>query len=274
MELLILGGTIVYIAFIIGIVVFALNKAKIAHAESQHKLSDAELFKLMAKANHFLTAEQLVNLSTLTLKEAKARLVHLAMQGVLRRFQRGMDPSVFQLKGDVPLINALPAKMDNLSESEIVEIILMHVDDYQVTIAELVVIFGIDIYQAKTLINRLKKHGLLSVLRNGLEHVYVVKKTIHLQKPLLRTGNKKNDLYKMPILEEEKFEIPDADVLEIALQNKGIITPTSLCLKLKIPINEAKLKLEELHELGAFEMDVNETNYTIEYRLSDKSLLP
>lgn len=66
--------------------------------------------------------------------------------------------------------------------------------------------------------------------------------------------------------------ITDADVISVAVQSKGKVTPAALCLKLNISIDEAKKKLDELYKKEIFEIDVTETG-TVTYLLSDKDLL-
>ncbi|CAA6804009.1 MAG: Unknown protein [uncultured Aureispira sp.] len=275
MKILFIIGVILYFLFIIGIVYWAKNRLKGQHAESQHKLSDADLFKMMTQANHFLTVEQLVASSSLNKKEAKARLTHLGYQGVLRSYydSSGTGNAIYQLKEEVPLIASIRSNIKTFSEKEIIEMILLHVDDYQVTVAELVVIFGIDIYESKALIQRLKKSGHISILRKGLKYIYVINQSIRLKAPKLRTSAKKSDLQKIQLPIEQRIKIPDADVIQLAIDHAGKLTPTLLCLKKKISIDEAKQKLEELYEQGAFVMDVDEVNYVMEYRLRDQSLL-
>lgn len=275
MKALVILGLILYFLFIIGIVYWAKNRLKGQHALSQHKLSDADLFKMMTQANHFLTVEQLEASSSLTKKEAKARLQHLGYQGVLRSYydSTGTGKAIYQLKEEVPLIASVRSNVNALSEKDIIEMILLHVDDYQVTVAELVVIFGIDIYEAKALIQRLKKRGKINILRKGFKAIYVINQSIHLKEPKLRTTSKKSDLQKLQIPNEERMKIPDADVIQLAIDHEGKLTPTLLCLKKKISIDAAKQKLEELYEQGAFVMDVDEENYVMEYRLRDRSLL-
>jgi predicted transcriptional regulator len=273
-EALIAVGIFTYVAGMIGLVYWATNRWRASHAATQYKFSDAEVFKLMARANHFLTEKQLAAASPLTEKEAKARLMHLSIQRVLRRFYDGTgQASVYQLKEEVPLINSLPANIHNLSEKDIIDVVLMHVDDYQVTIAELVVIFGIDIYEARKLITQLRKHGSVTTLRKGFGYVYVVKHPIGLKTPNLRTTPRKKDLGKIAIPDQKRIKIPDSDIIQLAIENKGKLTPTLLCLKKKIPINEAKIILEQLYEQGAFIMDLDEQNFIMEYHLRDKSLL-
>lgn len=275
MKILFIIGVILYFLFIIGMVYWAKNRLKGQHAESQHKLSDADLFKMMTQANHFLTVEQLVASSSLNKKEAKARLTHLGYQGVLRSYydSSGTGNAIYQLKEEVPLIASIRSNIKTFSEKEIIEMILLHVDDYQVTVAELVVIFGIDIYESKALIQRLKKSGHISILRKGLKYIYVINQSIRLKAPKLRTSAKKSALQKIQLPIEQRIKIPDADVIQLAIDHAGKLTPTLLCLKKKISIDEAKQKLEELYEQGAFVMDVDEVNYVMEYRLRDQSLL-
>lgn len=272
--LAIILGITVYIAFIVWIVWWSRKRIKKKHAESQHKLSDAELFKIMTEANHFITVEQLTTVSSLTPKEAKSRLMYLAMDRIIFRYSdvSGSGKSVYQLKEEVPLISSVRTNLNSLSEQEIIEVILLHVDDYQITVAELVVIFGIDIYEAKALIKRLKTHGMLTVLRKNFKHIYVIKKSVRQKMPKLRQTPKKKNAAKIAIPEQAKIKIPDSEIIQLAIDHEGKLTPTLLCLKKKISIDAAKQQLEELYEQGAFVMDVDKDNYVMEYHLRDKFL--
>lgn len=126
-EAIAIFGVVAYMAFVVWLVIWIKTKWKKAHAETQYKITDAEIFKMMTKANHFLSEEQLAAVTDLTDKEAKARLMHLAMQGVITRFHdaSGMRGSVYQLKEEVPLINSLPAKIHNLSDTDIIDVVLI-----------------------------------------------------------------------------------------------------------------------------------------------------
>jgi len=66
--------------------------------------------------------------------------------------------------------------------------------------------------------------------------------------------------------------ISDADIISAAIQAKGKISPTALCLKLDISVDEAKRRLEDLRKKEIFEIDVTETGL-ITYDLIDKGLL-
>ena len=80
-----------YIVFIIGLVIRVNKRNKDLHRQTQYKLSDAELFKMMTAANHFISSQQLASSTSLTLKEASAKLQYLSMQKVIRKFNNSKD---------------------------------------------------------------------------------------------------------------------------------------------------------------------------------------
>jgi len=246
------------------------------YEQTKDKASDADIFKIMENSNHFITEEQLAAATDLTKKEAANRLAHLAMAGALRRYYdaNGSMKGVYQLIEGVPLFDSLPAELDGLSEDEIISVILLHVDDYQVTIAELVVIFGINVSKAKILLKRLKKAGKLNVLYNqGFRRIYVINKSLHTPQPVLRDAPRKRSRAQLAIPAQEKIKIPDADVLQLAIEYDGRLTPTLVCIKLQVSMDEAKMKLENLYEQGVFEMAIDEQNALLEYQIRDRSLL-
>ncbi|MCP4439420.1 MAG: hypothetical protein GY810_10810 [Aureispira sp.] len=237
-------------------------------AKTQDKISDAEILQLVYRANHFLTADQLASVSPLTKKESKTRLTQLSMQKALRRLHGNTGFNVYQLQQDVPLSPPQEVDLEKLSEQEIVSIILDQVQDYQVTPAQLSVIFGLDIKSARKLLKRLRTHGLVTInYTKGFQRIYVIKQPLNANPPKLK------NLIAAPILKDlERIKIPDADVLDIAIQNKGRITPSVLCVAKRIPLEEAKIKLDKLYEQGAFHIDVDEKEGTIAYLLRDSKL--
>lgn len=66
--------------------------------------------------------------------------------------------------------------------------------------------------------------------------------------------------------------ITDAEVISVAIQAKGRVTATALCLKLDISVDEAKRRLEDLRKKEIFDIDVTDTG-VITYSLIDKDLL-
>lgn len=249
------------------------------YKKSKHKFSDADVFMTMAKANHFLTPKQLAAVSPLNEKEAKARLMHLSLEGIVRRYQDGNGiHSVYHLMEELPENPVLPMSINGLSDQEIVDAVMKYSDDYQITIAELVIVFGLEIEAAQNVLKRLRKSGLVGRLWKGMSLIHVVKDPLRqvapkVKIPVLSTTNIYKEKHKKELKEEVRLKIPDADVLNMAINHKGRLTATLLCLKLKISMEEAQIKLDELYEQGAFIMDVNEKDAIIEYHLRDKNLL-
>jgi ribosomal protein S25 len=277
MKILILIAALGLPIFLTVFIVYAIKAHyKNIYEQTKHKASDADIFKIMARSNHFITEEQLAAATDLTKKEAANRLAHLSMEGALRRYHdtSGSMKGVYQLIEGIPLFDSLPAELDGLSEDEIISVILLHVDDYQVTIAELVVIFGINIAAAKVLLARLKKADKLNTLYNqSFQQIYVINKSLHTPQPVLRLVPRKKDRAQLAIPEQRKLKIPDSEVLQLAIEYDGRLTPTLLCIKLQVSMDEAKLKLEHLHEQGVFEMRIDEENALLEYQIRDRTLL-
>lgn len=277
MKGLIVLGLFGFIIFMVVFVYYAVKAHyKGIYEKTKHKATDAAIFKIMANANHFITEEQLAATTNLTVKEASQRLAHLAMEGALRRYydSNGSMKAVYQLIEGVPIFDSLPAELEGLSEDEIISIILLHVDNHQVTIADLVVIFGINVSDAKNLLERLKKAKKVNVLYNqSFQQIHVINQSLHVSQPVLRTAPRKRDKAQLVIPAQEKIKIPDADVLQLAIEHDGRLTPTLVCIKLQVSMDEAKLKLESLHEQGVFEMGIDEQNALLEYKIRDRSLL-
>jgi predicted transcriptional regulator len=119
---------------------------------------------------------------------------------------------------------------------------------------------GISLSNAKARINHLFISGLLrkdnSEVKKG-ETKYFLKDNIF--------KHSKSTSY----LSEE---ITDATLINLAIKNEGIISPSSVCLKLNVSIDAAKQKLEELRKKEVFITEVNE-NGALVYRLIDSDLI-
>lgn len=246
------------------------------HKSTQHKFSDADVFRVMSNANHFITHKQLATISPLTEKEARIRLAYLRGFGVLDQFICSADWStaVYQLKEDIPSTRQAPLSLQGLSDRAIIEHIHQFVNDYQVTIAELVILFGIDIYEAKDLLKRLVKSGFVEKYTKNFKTIYVIKNPLQMTPPLLENGLANTQDSRIEISPSiAKIKIPDADVLRLAIDNKGKLTAAQLCLAFKIPMQEATQKLEVLYDQGAFKMGTDTANTVLEYHLVDANLL-
>ena len=166
----------------------------------------------------------------------------------------------------------MPISIQGLSDEQVIASVLKYSDDYQITIAELCIVFNLDVAEAKNVIKRLKKSGLVSTLWRGFRRIHVINDPLTKAKPKVKIPEYKE---KIPSFNTppEKIKIPDADVLSLAIKYKGRLTPTVLCVKLKIPMSEAQRKLDELYEQGVFMMQIDEKNALMEYELRDKNLL-
>ncbi|MGH1337802.1 MAG: hypothetical protein ACRBFS_16900 [Aureispira sp.] len=283
-DIFVVGSLLLVGVLLILLGYWAYQKEKEAHRKIQTIIKDAELFQLINKTNHFITAKQLAEAVGLDLKRAKKHLAYLSQYGALKSFYNagGTSTGVYQLVENVPLEAIPKMDLDQMSNEEVTQALLLYASDYQVTLAELVVIFDIDIYEAKALLNRLLKNKQVSYLFKGMHYIYVINPAAISTKKTATTPNKlKEELESLrgrttpthlPDL-EGRIKIPDADVIQLAIEHDGRLTPTLLCLKSKISIEEAKYKLEQLYEQGTFVMDVDEVNYVMEYQLRDQSLL-
>ena len=68
------------------------------------------------------------------------------------------------------------------------------------------------------------------------------------------------------------YKLSDSEVINIALESGGKISPVSLCVKGKVSIDEAQLMLERLHGRGVFDVEIKETGSLV-YVLNDLDLL-
>lgn len=66
--------------------------------------------------------------------------------------------------------------------------------------------------------------------------------------------------------------LTDRDVINIALETDGRVSPTSLCVKGDVNIDEARTLLERLHAKGVFDVEIKD-NGNLVYILNDLDLL-
>jgi len=260
------------------------SKTKRGAQSFQAIIKDAELFQLINKTNHFITAAQLSEAVGVDIKKAKRHLAYLSQFGAIKSFYDagGVSTGVYQLVESLPLEPIPNMNVHKMSDREITEVLLLYASDYQVTLAGLVVVFDIDIYEAKELLKRLLKNKQVSYLFKGMSFIYVLNPAVRQASATTPASSMlKNELKvlrsralptQLPNV-EERIKIPDADVIQLAIEHDGRLTPTLLCLKSKISIEEAKYKLEQLYEQGTFVMDIDESNYVMQYQLRDQSLL-
>ncbi len=67
-------------------------------------------------------------------------------------------------------------------------------------------------------------------------------------------------------------KLSDGEIISIAVDSDGKISPTSLCVKAGISIDESQALLERLHAKGVFDIEIKD-NGSIVYLLNDLDLL-
>lgn len=64
----------------------------------------------------------------------------------------------------------------------------------------------------------------------------------------------------------------DKDIIDVAVANNGKVTPTVLCARLDISVDEATAKLENLHNKGIFTLENTKSGHLV-YVLVDLDLM-
>lgn len=270
MEILI-GYSILFAFF--GLAAIAKSKVKKRANQTLTKFSDADVFKLVHHFKYFISAQQLSENSPLNLQESKDRLNYLANQGILTRYSNSNGMRIYQMTEALPQYDALPLSIRGLTGQQIIDTLLQYSPDYEITIPELVVVYGLSVQQAKELQKDLVKQKLLFRYRKGKHKIYIVDVKLHEKYPSVQLSHNPYNTTLPSSNNDGKLKIPDADVLQLAIENKGQLSPENLCLKLNIPLSEAKIKLDDLYNEGVFVLDADEDDALLRYSLRDKSLL-
>ncbi|MEH0156615.1 hypothetical protein V6R21_20870 [Limibacter armeniacum] len=152
--------------------------------------------------------------------------------------------------------------LKKISNTEVIDIIRQH--NGQIGIEDFVSSTGLSREDAKYKLSAMLSQRILSIEYNDrFETVYALSDIV---KSALYDVNSTFYAYKRAL-----HSIPDAEVIRIAVEQHGRVTPASLCFKANISADEAKVRLEELYQKGIFELDVTE-NGTLCYQLTDKDL--
>lgn len=168
-----------------------------------------------------------------------------------------------------------------VSDQELVALARQHKGE--VSAALLCEHFGLSLSEADTKINNLLMSGVIeqkyewewtdwSSMFNGTKTKYVMKglPNKHFLPKRQTTAVTKAANFE-PHQQRNKGEVSDSEVIGLAVQMKGKLSASTLCLKLNISVDEAKKKLEELYKKEIFEVNVSE-NGTLVYILADKDL--
>ncbi|GAA4842079.1 hypothetical protein [Algivirga pacifica] len=149
-----------------------------------------------------------------------------------------------------------------ISNTEVIELIRKHRG--QIGMEEFVRATGLSKEDAKYKLSSMLTQRILTIEYNErFETVYALSDIV---KSTLYDVNSSYEAYKKTLK-----HITDAEIIRIALENKGRISPSVLCVKGKVSFDSAKDRLEELHEKGVMYMDVSDKG-SIYYTLVDMDL--
>lgn len=269
-QVIVLASSIAYVLFVVFIVYAVVARQRRMYQETASIISDTDLFRMMNENAGFMTAEVLAAQTGLSIKAAQKHLMYLAQKRVIKCFYEmyGMHQRVYQLVQHVPMAAPPYVDTERLSDRAMVELLAEYSTNGQFTLAETMVILGCSLEEAQRLLKRFKQQKLVHVLHPWSYPIYLPQLGFQSSASNAAAISEKMAL---PML-QERIKIPDAEVLQLAIENGGSLTPASLCVKGKIPLVEAQKVLEELYEKGAFTLDADQTGSVVEYQLRDPSL--
>lgn len=274
LALLIVGGTLTFVVLMIVLIVIYYNKAL---KKTYEKVSDAELIRLISQLGA-VDSKQIAARTSLTKSEVSMRLNSLSMYSSVQTLYNSMGFALYQVKGNIPDINQIYS-MEGLSPQDTVQTVVNATGETEITLAQLIVVYDLPLKEGYKKLKELVKQGVLTVsYSSSWRKIYtatnIQPNTIHFQQPITQKQDSSKIIHQLAApKEEERLRIPDADVLQLAIDNDGRITPILLCAEKRISLQEAKEALDHLYDHGAFTIDVDEDSGSIEYWLRDKKLI-
>ena len=256
--------TLLVTAFLI---YFLISYSKITYRKSKNKIKDRDFLKLFVEQDQMLNIKQLMKLSKLTYMEASVRVQSWMNNYALRLLQSSDGQVLYQLNYKMPTAKNHIFDIKRYDDEKIMDIVLNHIDGVELSPAHFVWLFDISIQEARKVLKRLVEAELVTTHLNA----YLQRKWISNINPL---GQKE----KLAIIDEDfiaedgRISLNDADLLKLAIDKEGRLTPAIVCLEKKIPLDDAQDLLDELYEKGAFYLEVDEKDGTIEYILRESKL--
>ncbi len=272
-----LGGTISY---------YTTKRIQRYYEKLEQKISDAEVIHLAISGNGMLTVKELAKHSGLTKMQASTRLNSLYSKGAFKQLYDNLGYVSYALKDKYTPIKQISDRKNSrdITDEEIINV--ARISNFQLTPAKLCYYTNIPMKEAKKRLKLMVKQDIFdrqfssrfSVIyrlkSEGIQGISTAtNKTIELVK---KEEVEKIDINQLTVSEElnhdDKKILKDAMVISVAVEQGGNITATSLCFRTGFSIDQAQVKLDELHRKEVFEIKVSE-NGTIVYQLNDKSLL-
>jgi hypothetical protein len=249
------------------LIYFLINYSKITYRKSRTKIKDRDFLKLFVEHDQMLSVKQLMKLSKLTYMEASVRVQSWMNNYALRLLQSSDGQVLYQLNYKMPTAKNHIFDIKRYDDEKIMDIVLNHIEGVELSPAHFVWLFDISIQEARKVLKRLVEAELV---RTNLD-AYLQRKWISNINPLGQR-EKYEDINEDFITEDGRIPLNDADLLQLAIEKDGCLTPAIVCLEKKIPLDDAQDLLDELYEKGAFYLEVDEKDGTIEYKLRETKL--
>ncbi len=241
MILLIVFSAILFGVALPFLIIFLIrtNMAKVAERTSW--LSDAALLHLLnEQPDKIMSARSLSEKTELTAGQAKTRLNQLHFLGALKQYWSGITPHYSlrqELKG--PYIEV--AYRDYLEMSKLLELFKMH--DFRLNTAQIIYSTGLPAHIVGREMKSYRKQGVVKLLQDQFG-----KKMYILQDPF--RSNIRDYIEEPPALldspKRSGLELLDLDVIELAMQNQGKVSPELVREKKNLTEEEARLRLDKL----------------------------
>lgn len=253
---------------IIALTYTIINSSRKIYKRAKKKFSDRQLLELFMTNDYVLTIKQFMQSSELSRTEAFLRMNNWVNYGVVRSLYANDGSTYFQLKTKISSLDA-PHKWKDRSALQVLETLLANVETYEISLTHLVWFFEMSMQEARKMMKVLLSEGhVKSHYNKKFQRVYVA----NLNSRGQELGASKINLEELKPVDEEKLMVADSDLLKLAIENDGRLTPTLICVEKKIPLDDAQDLLDKLYAKGAFHIEVDEYDGVIEYWLRDAKL--
>ncbi len=242
---------------------------KRSYRKAKEKFSDRQLLELFMANNYVLTLKQLIQLSPMTMSQASLRIHTWINNGVMRSLYANDGSTFYQIKTKLPTTHKI-YDWKKMPDQEVLEKVLEHTEDYELSPAHFVWLFDMTIQEARKFLKQLIAKGFVKSHYNGsFQRVYISN--------INHRGQEIGDAEKVEIpsletADDGRIRIDDSEILKLAIENDGRLTPTLICVEKQISLDDAQEVLDKLYEKGAFHIEVDEYDGMIEYWLRDSKL--
>jgi predicted transcriptional regulator len=245
-------------------IVTIMRALKRTYNRANEKFSDRELLQLFVEQGNILSPKQISKLSPLSSTEAMIRLQTWSNNGAMRTLYSDAGETLYQLKHKMPSQKHI-FDIRQYSDAKIMEITLNHITGVELSPAHFTWLFGLNIQDARKVLKRLVAAGMVKTHFDGnFQRSYISSVNPNeLGNKITLPKNAEND---------GRIAIKDADLLKLAINNEGRLTPTLVCVEKQVSLDEAQELIDKLYEKGAFNIEVDENDGTIEYILRDTKL--